>query len=106
MQCKLPALDDPLVDQKLSELLDAKGVECNPPKTTARMLDALVGEFLENAIIHPTFITEQPQIMSPLAKYHRSKPHLTERFELFAAGREVRSHVFSPRKITRDKRRS
>jgi lysyl-tRNA synthetase class 2 len=91
MQCKLPALDDPEVDAKLDALLHDRGVECNPPRTTARMLDALVGEYLESAIVHPTFLTEQPQIMSPLAKYHRSKPHLTERFELFAAGREVRA---------------
>jgi lysyl-tRNA synthetase class 2 len=96
MQCKLPALDDPEVDAKLQQLLEEKGVECNPPHTTARMLDALVGEYLESNIVHPTFITEQPQIMSPLAKYHRSKPHLTERFELFAAGREVRASRVAP----------
>jgi lysyl-tRNA synthetase class 2 len=88
--CKLPELDDPDVDKKLLELLAKHNLECTPPHTTARLLDTLVGEFLENNITHPTFITEQPQIMSPLAKYHRSKKFLTERFELFAAGREVR----------------
>lgn len=86
---KLPALDDPEVDAKLLEILAEYDLECTPPHTTARLLDTLVGEFLEDNIIHPTFITEHPQIMSPLAKYHRSKPFLTERFELFAAGREV-----------------
>jgi lysyl-tRNA synthetase, class II len=90
MKIKLPALDDPEVDVKLVEILKQFDLECTPPHTTARLLDTLVGEFLENNIVHPTFITEQPQIMSPLAKYHRTKPHLTERFELFAAGREVR----------------
>jgi lysyl-tRNA synthetase class 2 len=89
MDCKLPALDDPDVDKKLFVLLKKHNLECAPPHTTARLLDTFVGEFLEENIIHPTFITEQPQIMSPLAKYHRSKNFLTERFELFAAGREV-----------------
>lgn len=89
MNTKLPALDDPDIDIKLFALLKKHDLECAPPHTTARLLDTFVGEFLEDDIIHPTFITEHPQIMSPLAKYHRSKPHLTERFELFAAGREV-----------------
>mmetsp|Transcript_5714 Transcript_5714/g.9962 ORF Transcript_5714/g.9962 Transcript_5714/m.9962 type:complete len:677 (-) Transcript_5714:248-2278(-) len=89
MKTKLPELDDPEVDKKLLELLKEHDLECTPPHTTARLLDTLVGEFLEDNIIHPTFITEHPQIMSPLAKYHRSKKFLTERFELFAAGREL-----------------
>jgi lysyl-tRNA synthetase class 2 len=89
MKTKLPELDDPDVDAKLSALLAEHQIELSPPHTTSRLLDALVGEFLEDNIIHPTFITEHPQIMSPLAKYHRSKKFLTERFELFAAKREV-----------------
>jgi len=89
MNTKLPALDDPEVNQKLVALLEEHNLECTPPHTTARLLDTFVGEFLEDNIIHPTFITEHPQIMSPLAKYHRSKKFLTERFELFAAGREL-----------------
>lgn len=89
MNTKLPAMDDPEIDSKLLALLEKHGLECAPPHTTARLLDTFVGEFLEDNIIHPTFITEHPQIMSPLAKYHRSKQFLTERFELFAAGREV-----------------
>jgi lysyl-tRNA synthetase class 2 len=65
-------------------------VECPPPQTAARLLDTLVGEFLEDQIINkPAFIMEHPQTMSPLAKYHRSLPELTERFELFVAGKEL-----------------
>jgi lysyl-tRNA synthetase class 2 len=60
-----------------------------PPLTTARLLDYLVGEFIEDDLINPTFITEHPELMSPLAKYHRDKPGLTERFECFVAGKEV-----------------
>jgi len=90
MKTKLPDLDDPEVDAKLIKLLEEHNLECTPPQSTARLLDTFVGEFLEDDIVHPTFITDHPQIMSPLAKYHRSKKGLTERFELFAAGREVR----------------
>ena len=44
-------------------------VECSPPHTTARLLDKLVGEFLESQCTNPTFICDHPQIMSPLAKW-------------------------------------
>ncbi len=64
-------------------------VECSPPRTAARLLDKLVGDFLEETCINPTFITEHPQIMSPLAKWHRSEPGLTERFELFTCKKEI-----------------
>ena len=44
-------------------------VECTPPHTVARLIDSLVGEYLESTCINPTFIIDQPQIMSPLAKW-------------------------------------
>jgi len=66
-----------------------KGVECPAPRTTARLLDKLVGDLIEVDCVNPTFLTDHPQIMSPLAKWHRSKAGLTERFELFAMRREV-----------------
>ena len=49
----------------------------------------LVGHFLEETCVNPTFITNHPEIMSPLAKWHRSKQSLTERFELFVNKHEV-----------------
>ncbi|ESZ90952.1 lysyl-tRNA synthetase [Sclerotinia borealis F-4128] len=64
-------------------------VECSPPLTNARMLDKLVGEFIEETCVNPTFITEHPQMMSPLAKHHRSKPGLCERFEAFVCKKEI-----------------
>jgi hypothetical protein len=91
---KLPSFDDPAIEAKLELILEKFGLECSPPLTTARMLDTLVGEFLEDNIVHPTFITEHPQIMSPLAKNHREKEGLTERFELFVCGREVSYMLF------------
>ncbi|MQL72469.1 hypothetical protein Taro_004803 [Colocasia esculenta] len=64
-------------------------VKCPPPQTTARLLDKLVGHFLEETCVNPTFIINHPEIMSPLAKWHREKPGLTERFELFVNKHEV-----------------
>jgi hypothetical protein len=52
-------------------------------------LKQLVGHFLEETCVNPTFITNHPEIMSPLAKWHRSRPGLTERFELFVNKHEV-----------------
>ncbi|KAG9457264.1 hypothetical protein H6P81_001772 [Aristolochia fimbriata] len=64
-------------------------VNCPPPQTTTRLLDKLVGHFLEETCVNPTFIINHPEIMSPLAKWHRTLPGLTERFELFINKREV-----------------
>ncbi|VVA94437.1 unnamed protein product [Arabis nemorensis] len=65
------------------------GVISPPPFTTARLLDKLVGEFLEETCVNPTFIINHPVIMSPLAKEHRSNSALTERFELFINKHEL-----------------
>lgn len=64
-------------------------VDCPAPQTAARMLDRLTGEFIEETAVNPTFIVEHPKIMSPLAKDHRSKPGLTERFEAFVCKKEI-----------------
>lgn len=73
----------------LDDLCLKHEIECPPPRTSARLLDKLVGEFLEEKCINPTFICDHPQVMSPLAKWHRSIPGLTERFELFVMKKEV-----------------
>ncbi|XP_078045606.1 lysyl-tRNA synthetase isoform X1 [Augochlora pura] len=73
----------------LSELCVKHEIECPAPRTTARLLDKLVGEFIEETCVNPTFILDHPQIMSPLAKWHRSIKGLTERFELFVMKKEV-----------------
>jgi len=53
------------------------------------MLDKLVGEYIEPLCISPAFIVGHPQVMSPLAKWHRSRPGLCERFEAFMCGKEI-----------------
>ncbi|KAI6246826.1 Lysine--tRNA ligase cla4 [Erysiphe necator] len=73
----------------LKNLLKKVKVECSPPLTNARMLDKLVGEFIEETCVNPTFITGHPQMMSPLAKYHRTNPGLCERFEAFVCKKEI-----------------
>lgn len=73
----------------LQRILKKTGVDCPPPTTNARMLDKLVGEFIEETCINPTFITGHPQMMSPLAKYHRKNPGLCERFEAFVGKKEI-----------------
>jgi len=75
--------------QFLIKLCAEKGVKCSHPQTISRLLDKLVGEYIEVKCVNPTFIMEHPEIMSPLAKYHRSIPGLTERFELFVNTREL-----------------
>ncbi|CUS07492.1 unnamed protein product, partial [Tuber aestivum] len=73
----------------LKDVAKAHGIECSPPLTNARLLDKMVGEFIEETCINPTFITGHPQMMSPLAKYHRSQPGLCERFEAFVCKKEI-----------------
>ena len=73
----------------LKNVLKKCNVTCAPPETNARMLDKLVGEFIEEKCINPTFITGHPQIMSPLAKYHRDQPGICERFEAFVCKKEI-----------------
>lgn len=73
----------------LKKVLKKMKVECSPPETNARMLDKLVGEFIEETCVNPTFITGHPQMMSPLAKHHRENSGLCERFEAFVCKKEI-----------------
>ena len=92
LKVKLPEpskLHTPEANAALDKLCKDLGIDCSAPRTTSRLLDKLVGEYLESQCINPTFICDHPEIMSPLAKSHRSKPGLTERFEMFAAFKEL-----------------
>lgn len=74
---------------KLVAIADKFGIKCAEPMTAARLLDKLVGERIEPLCINPTFIMNHPEVMSPLAKWHRSRPGLTERFEMFCLKKEL-----------------
>jgi lysyl-tRNA synthetase class 2 len=78
----------------LDKLCQDNSVECAHPRTTGRLLDKLVGHFIEPICINPTFIVNHPVVMSPLAKQHRANSQLTERFELFVNGMEI-SNAFT-----------
>lgn len=82
-------LHTPETGEFLKRVLQKVGVECTPPVTNSRMLDKLVGEFIEETAINPTFILGHPQMMSPLAKYHREHKGLCERFEAFVCKKEI-----------------
>lgn len=77
----------------LKRLCDKFDVFVTEPKTIARMLDKLCGKLIEPDCINPTFIINHPQVMSPLAKYHREGNNtlngLSERFELYVNGQEI-----------------
>lgn len=73
----------------LQRVLKKMKIECPPPLTNARMIDRLVGEYIEDTCINPTFITGHPEMMSPLAKADRSIKGLCERFEAFVCKKEI-----------------
>ena len=76
-------------EEEIRAFCKEKGMDVDETMGKGKLIDELFGEFCEGTFIQPTFITDYPVEMSPLTKMHRSKPGLTERFELMVNGKEV-----------------
>lgn len=76
-------------EDELRNVCAQKKIAVDKTMGKGKLIDAIFGECCEEHLIQPTFITDYPVEMSPLTKKHRSKPGLTERFELFVNGKEL-----------------
>ena len=80
---------DGKTEDEIRQFCLSKGLEVDETMGKGKLIDEIFGEFCEGSFIQPTFITDYPVEMSPLTKMHRSKPGLTERFELMVNGKEL-----------------
>ena len=78
-----------MTEEELAATCKDLGIEVNASMGRGKLIDELFSEKVEANLIQPTYITDYPIEMTPLAKKHRSKEGLVERFELFVNGKEI-----------------
>ncbi|MBI3244273.1 MAG: lysine--tRNA ligase [Chloroflexi bacterium] len=75
--------------EALAEAMIAKGHKPEPKSTRGKLIDSLIGHYVEPNLIQPTFLLDYPRDISPLAKSKPGDPTTVERFELYVAGFEL-----------------
>jgi lysyl-tRNA synthetase class 2 len=75
--------------ESLVGAMRARGLQPDPKATRGKLIDALIGDFLEPHLIQPTFLYDYPRDISPLTKSKPGNPQVVERFEGFIAGMEI-----------------
>ncbi len=76
-------------DDELKSLAKNIGIDLSAAEGRAKLIDEIFGATVEPELIQPTFVIDYPLVLSPLAKKHRSKEGVVERFEAYVAGREI-----------------
>jgi len=78
-----------MTEAEIAQVCKDLGIEINDSMGRGKLIDEIFGEKVEANLIQPTYITDYPIEMTPLAKKHRSEEGLVERFELFVNGKEI-----------------